>query len=184
MISLVQDRENDFAQEMFVAPVSRYAIIGGKILGETMVSLVQVVAAVGLAAVIGVPIQFGSLLTLVPLAIPVAVFGGAFGLLVMANISEQRTVNQLFPFLIFPQFFLAGVFNPIRELPLILKIASRLAPMTYAVDLMRSVYYQGSEAYREVVLFNPVLDLVVVGGATLLMLVVGTALFVKNERNR
>ena len=41
MISLVIDRENDFSQELFIAPVSRYTIIAGRILGETLVALPQ-----------------------------------------------------------------------------------------------------------------------------------------------
>src|SRR5712692_4235556 len=34
LTSLMDDRQNDFAQEMFVSPVSRYSIVFGKILGE------------------------------------------------------------------------------------------------------------------------------------------------------
>src|SRR3989338_3071756 len=35
IISLVEDRQNDFSQEMFVSPISRYSIIIGKILAES-----------------------------------------------------------------------------------------------------------------------------------------------------
>ncbi len=34
--SLVEDRENDFTQEIFVAPISRYSIILGKIIGGSI----------------------------------------------------------------------------------------------------------------------------------------------------
>src|SRR5262245_29712558 len=36
IISLIEDRENDFSQEMFVSPISRYSIVFGKILGESL----------------------------------------------------------------------------------------------------------------------------------------------------
>src|SRR4030081_3103561 len=39
--SLLEDRQNDFAQEIFVSPISRYSIVLGKILGETFVALAQ-----------------------------------------------------------------------------------------------------------------------------------------------
>src|SRR5216684_8920791 len=42
LTSLMDDRQNDFAQEMFVSPVSRYSIVFGKILGETSVAIMQV----------------------------------------------------------------------------------------------------------------------------------------------
>src|SRR4030081_3574820 len=41
VLSLLEDRQNDFAQEVFVSPVSRYAIVFGKILGESLVALSQ-----------------------------------------------------------------------------------------------------------------------------------------------
>ena len=41
VISLIEDRENDFSQEIFVSPISRYSIVFGKILGESLVALPQ-----------------------------------------------------------------------------------------------------------------------------------------------
>ncbi len=184
IISLVEDRQNDFAQEMFIAPISRYSILLGKILGETLVSLMQIIGIVAFGYIMGIPLDIFSLLRLIPFVFVVAFFGGAFGVFVMSNLSDQRAANQIFPFILFPQFFLAGVFNPIQQLPLPILIASRIAPMTYAVDLLRSVYYYGKPEYDKTVLFNPALNLSVVAGLGIIFLVVGTYIFVKNERNK
>lgn len=184
IISLVADRETDFAQEMFIAPISRYAILLGKILGETMVSIVQIIGVILFAFVIQIPLDVPSLMRTLPFFFAATFFGGAFGVLVMSNLKDQRTASQVFPFVIFPQFFLAGVFNPIQTLPLPILIASRLSPMTYAVDLMRSIYYYGSPEYDQVVLFSPALNIAVVLGVGLLFLIGGTYLFVKNERSK
>jgi ABC-2 type transport system permease protein len=184
IISLVEDRQTDFAQEMFIAPISRYAILFGKILGETMVSFVQLVGVVAFGLIIRIPLDVTALVHLLPFFVIISLFGGAFGVLVMSNLSDQRTANQIFPFLLFPQFFLAGVFNPIIHLPLPILIASRIAPMTYAVDLIRAVYYWGTPEYSKVVLFNPAIDLAVVGGVGLIFLMIGTYFFVRNERNK
>ncbi len=43
--------------------------------------------------------------------------------------------------MLLPQFFLAGVFNPIHDLPLPLAILSALSPLRYAVEFMRNVFY-------------------------------------------
>ena len=184
IISLVEDRQNDFAQEMFIAPISRYAILLGKILGETLVSLVQIVGVLVLAVVIGVPLHWGALPQLLPFFFLCSLFGGAFGVLVMSSLTDQRSANQIFPFLLFPQFFLAGVFNPIRNLPLPLMIASRISPMTYAVDLLRSIYYLGRPEYQETVLFSPLMNIAICVGVGVVFLLIGTFLFVRNERNR
>lgn len=184
IISLIEDRENDFSQEMFVSPISRYSIIIGKILGESSVALAQAVAIISFGVIIGVPLSLPQILSLIPAALIVCLFGGAFGVLVLANLGSQRSANQIFPFLIFPQFFLAGVFNPIHNLPTPLFILSRIAPMTYAVDLIRNVYYHGAPEYSQIVLMNLFLELLIIFIMILIFITVGTYLFVKNERNR
>lgn len=188
IISLIQDRENDFSQEMFVSPISRYSIIIGKIIGESMVSLVQgigvIVFGIFMSIFYNMGISAWQLFISVPAVIAACLLGGAFGVLVMAALSDQRSANQLFPFLIFPQFFLAGVFSPIKFLPLPLLILSRLAPMTYAVDFFRGLYYLGSPEYDLVVLYPPLVDLAIIAVLFLVMISIGTFLFVRNERNR
>lgn len=184
IISLIEDRANDFSQEIFVSPISRYSIIFGKILGETLVSLTQAIGVLVFGFIIGVPISISQMLLFIPAALIACLFGGAFGTIVMANLGNVRSANQIFPFLIFPQFFLSGVFNPIKDSPPILAILSALTPMTYPVDFLRGLYYAGSPEYDKVVLHPPIVDLAVMAVTFIIMLVLGTYLFVKNERNR
>ncbi len=184
IISLIEDRENDFSQEMFVAPVSRYAIILGKIVGESLVALVQLIGVLALGVILRIPFSIPQFLSILPAVLVCCLFGGAFGTIVMANLSDQRKANQVFPFIIFPQFFLAGVFTPIKNLPLPLFWLSRISPMTYAVDLVRSAYFWGTPEYSKVVLYSPFIDLTIIGISFILMLGIGTFLFVRNERNK
>lgn len=185
LISLVQDRANDFSQELFIAPVSRYSIIVGKILGETLVSSFQGVAIVIFGLLVGVPMTLMQILALIPVALVASFLGGAFGLIVMAQMGNERSANQIFPFLLFPQFFLAGVFSPIKDLPFILFVLSRIVPMTYAVDFARGIFYLDRPTeYAKAVLHTPLFNLGVIGIYFTLFLVIGTYFFVKNEKNR
>ena len=184
MISLVIDRENDFSQELFIAPVSRYTIIAGRILGETLVALPQALAIIAFGLIIGIPIPPDKFILLIGTGLVVAFFGGAFGVLVLAFLNNQRAANQVFPFIFLPQFFLAGVFTPIQVMPWYLEIASRIAPLRYAVDFVRGVYYIGSPDYSHVVLQDPSADLAVIVPGFVIFLVVGTFFFVRSERNR
>jgi ABC-2 type transport system permease protein len=184
LISLLADREEDFSQEIFVSPVSRYAIVAGKIIGEALVALPMGLGIVIVGVLIGVPWSPLVLLALIPVSVVVAIYGGAFGLLILSNLSNQRQANQIFPFVLLPQFFLAGVFNPIHNLPLPLAILSALSPMRYAVELMRNVVYglQPGVPAPEMTPF-PV-NAAVIGGSFVVFLVAGTILFVRSERNR
>src|SRR5213593_2246627 len=69
LTSLMDDRQNDFAQEMFVSPVSRYSIVFGKILGETLVAIMQVLPMVLFAVILRVPLTATHLLLLVPVSL-------------------------------------------------------------------------------------------------------------------
>jgi ABC-2 type transport system permease protein len=184
VISLIADREQDFSQEMFVSPISRYSIIFGKIIGESLVALPQALAILLFGFAIGVPLSLPVLLALVPVAFLVAIFGGAFGVLVLSNLKSQQSANQIFPFVMLPQFFLAGVFNPISNLPWFLDILSRLAPMRYAIDLVRDVYYAGHPEPVRVPLLDAPTNLAVIAAMFGLFMLAGTTLFVRSERNR
>ena len=181
MIFLLIDREQDFSQEIFVSPISRYSIIFGKILGESLVALPQAVAIVALGVVLGVPFTPQSLAALALATLIVALFGGAFGVFVLSRLQNQRQANQIFPFVMLPQFFLAGVFNPISNLPLPLDILSKISPMRYAVDLMRDVYYGSGSGIPA---FDLPTNLGIIAAEFALFMVIGTAGFVRAERNR
>lgn len=184
IISLIEDRKNDFAQELFVSPVSRYVLILGKIIGELSVSSIQGLGVVIFALVVGVPLTLSQFISLSPAIIAAGLLGGAFGVLVLANFPSERSANQLFPFIIFPQFFLAGVFSPIKNLPPVLDVLSKISPMRYAVDLVRGIYYTGAPEATKTVLTSPINNLVIMTILFFAFLIPGTLLFVRNERNK
>jgi ABC-2 type transport system permease protein len=184
VISLIADREQDYSQEMFVSPVSRYAIIAGKILGESLVTLPQAGAILLFGAILGVPLNLPVVLLLIPVIFVIGIFGGAFGVLVLSNLRSQQAANQIFPFVMLPQFFLAGVFNPIGNLPWYLDVLSHISPMRYAIDLLRDVYYAQLPESVPVALYALPVNAVVIGVMFVGFMVVGTTLFVRSERNR
>lgn len=184
IISLIEDRENDFTQEIFISPISRYSIVFGKILGESLVALVQGIAVIIFGLFIGIPFTIPSLLGMLVVALIVCLMGGSFGLLLLSSFGSQRAANQILPFLIFPQFFLAGVFNPIQQLPWYIDIFSRISPLRYAVDLTRNVFYAGRPEYSKIVLLSPFINMAIMVLLFTIFLVVGTTLFVRSERNR
>lgn len=185
IVSLIEDRENDFSQEIFIAPISRYSIVFGKIIGESLVALAQGVAIVLFAVLSQITLSPGRLLGLVATAIASSLLGGAFGIMLIGNFNSQRVANQILPYLIFPQFFLAGIFYPVQTLPWYLDILSRLSPLRYAVDFTRNLFYTpGSTEYNKVVLASPAFNLLVLAAMFVVFLVIGTTFFVRRERNR
>jgi ABC-2 type transport system permease protein len=181
VISLIADREQDFSQEIFVSPISRYSIIFGKILGESLVAMPQGIAIIAFGMILGVPFTLGKLVAIIPVLLLIAIYGGAFGVLILSRLDSQRQANQIFPFVMLPQFFLAGVFNPVMNLPLPLEILSKLSPMRYAVDVMRDIFYPSGSG---IALTDLSTNLAIIGVEFVLFMAIGTAGFVRAERNR
>jgi ABC-2 type transport system permease protein len=184
LISLIEDRENDLMQEIFVSPISRYSIVIGKILGEALVALPQALVVVLFAVLVRIDFTPEQLLSLVPTGIAACLLGGSFGLVVLVNLGSQRAAQQVFPFIMLPQYFLAGVFNPLTGLPWYLDLLSRISPLRYSVDLVRGLYYAGQPDYPRVVLDGPGIDLAVTAVLFVMFIGLGTFLFVRGERNR
>lgn len=184
MISLVEDRENDFSRELFVTPVSRLTLVGGKILGESLVAACQGLCVVAFALLAGVRMDAGQLGRMVLPCAGACLLGGAFGLATIAVLPNQRSAMQVFQFLIIPQYVLGGVLVPLHGLPGYLNVIASAFPLRYAVELNRAAFYAGDPGYAQVVTDGPVLDAVVVGGLFAVLLVVGVAVFDYRERTR
>lgn len=184
VLSTNEERSKDLLQDVFVAPISRYTIIFGKIVGETVVSLLQGAGVIFIGSLMGITITPHAMALLLPVGIAVAFLGGAFGVFVLSLLPSTRAAYQIFPIVIFPQIFLSGVFSPIKNLPFHIWIPSRLVPMTYAIDLVRSVFYRGLPEYDQVVLFGMAKNFIISAVFFVIFMLIGTYLFMRNERNR
>lgn len=184
IISLLEDRQNDFSQEIFVSPISRYAIVFGKVFGETLVALPQGIGIILFGAILGVSMNPAQIVALVVTGLVASLYGGAFGMMVLGLMPSRRAADQLFPFVFLPQFFTAGVFVPINNLPLPLEIVSLLSPLRYAVDITRGLFYNGTADFDFVVLFPVWLNVLILGVSFAVFMFIGTFLFVRAERNR
>ena len=184
MISIVEDRENDFSRELFVAPVSRLTLVAGKVAGETLVALCQGAFIVVFAVAFGVRVPPWRLAVLLPPCLACCLLGGAFGLATIAVLPNQRSAMEIFQFLIIPQYVLGGVLVPLHGTARYLDVLAHLMPMRYVVELTRAAFYAGTPGYHQVVSGSPLLDAAVAGGLFVILMTSGAAVFGYRERTR
>jgi ABC-2 type transport system permease protein len=184
MISIVEDRENDFSRELFVTPVTRLTLVAGKVVGETLVAFCQGVFITGFAVVFGVRMTAGQLPALLAPAVACRLLGAAFGLATIAALPNQRSAMQVFQFLIIPQYVLGGVLVPLRGTAFYLDILAHAMPMHYVVELTRAAFYAGTPGYRQVVSGSPALDAAVTAALFAILMIMGVAVFGHRERTR
>ena len=139
--SIVWDREFGFLREMLVAPVQRWAIVVGKCLGGATVATFQGLIFLALAGVAHVPYDPLLLLTLVGELLLLSFTLTAFGVMMAARIKQIQAFMALTQLFVLPLFFLSGALYPLNGLPAWLTVLTRIDPLTYIVDPMRSAVF-------------------------------------------
>lgn len=172
-LEIIWDKQFGFLKETLVAPVSRYQILLGKVLGGATVAMIQgtLVFLITLAAGfrpeswLSLPIAFVFLFL-------VAILSSAMGAAISARLDDMQGFPLIFNFLVQPLFFLSGAIFPLRDLPSVLNLVTRINPFSYGVDGLRY-------AFNGANVFSPFLSIGVLGVASLLMLGIGVYQFSK-----
>jgi ABC-2 type transport system permease protein len=139
-ISIVSDREVGFLKEILVAPVSRAGIVLGVAAGASGVALIQVLLLLVVAPFVGVHLDAGIVLKLVPVAAILTLGLSGLGMLIASIIATQQSYQMLIQVLVFPMIFLAGVFFPVNTVPAWMAVLSKINPVTYGVDAIRQIF--------------------------------------------
>jgi ABC-2 type transport system permease protein len=137
---LVEDIEGGYFDKLRAAPVSRTAIVMGRLIAELVKGLIIAVALIALGLVFGITIASGplGLVLLVGLtALWGVVFVGFMQLIALKTRSAAATNSAGLVF--FPLLFLTPNFVPRDLLTRPMEIAATLNPVTYVMEAMRSL---------------------------------------------
>ncbi len=172
-MEIIWDRQIGFLKETLVAPVSRFEIALGKILGGATVSTAQGVLVFLIALLFG--FRPDSLIML-PVGLLFLFLIGfmftAFGVVVASRLEDMQAFPIILNFLIMPLFFLSGALYPLDDLPQALDAVARFDPLSYGVDGLRG-------ALSGVSYFGSGLDLIVLAALSLVLFLLGSYLFSK-----
>ncbi len=182
--TLVDDHDIDFNQEMLVSPVSRYSLVIGKILGSTFGAIVSMAGTLIVGLFMGITLNISQLLLILLLSPLMCLAAGAMAMIFIGLIKSKKAANMAVMLITMPQMFLSGAIIPINNSSGVLLVLNRIMPMTYCLDLARSVVYAGTKEYDQVVLFNPMVNFVAIIALTVGCLIIGTFFFARTERNR
>jgi len=141
-ISIIWDKEFGFLKEILVAPVRRSSIVIGKALSGTAVSTIQAVIVLLLFPVIGIKLTFIQFITTVIVCMVVAFSISSFGIVLATFYESYESFSVIMNFIIMPMFFLSGAMYPVKVLPLPLKYASAINPLTYGVDALKNTVFR------------------------------------------
>jgi ABC-2 type transport system permease protein len=143
---LVEDIEGGYFDKLRAAPVSRAAIVLGRLIAEAVKGVVIATALVVLGMIFGISVESGPLgfVLLIGLtALWSVVFVGFMQLVALKTRSAAATNSAGLVF--FPLLFLTPNFVPRDLLTRPMEIASTLNPVTYVMEALRSLLLEDLE---------------------------------------
>ena len=146
-LAMVYDREMGLMRLLLTAPLPRWWVLACKLLATTVLSLLQALAFVIVAALLGTSLPWlGAHSVNILLAVAgSALMLGALGLLLSVHIKQLENFAGTMNFVIFPMYFMSTALYPLWKLEesgaqWVYQIA-RFNPFTHAVEWMRFAIY-------------------------------------------
>jgi ABC-2 type transport system permease protein len=149
-ISIIEDRREGFLQSVLVAPLPRWAMVLGKVLGGTLIALVQGLIFLALAIAFQIELSAAAVAAGVGVMFLVAWGLTSLGFVLAWRLDSTQGFHAIMSVLLMPMWLLSGAFFPAptgegvveRGVALLMTIN----PMTYGVAALRRVLVNDSGA--------------------------------------
>lgn len=143
-ISIAREKETGTMEVLLVSPLKPFHIIVGKVIPYILLSFINALIILVLAAtVFGMPFQ-GSLLLLLLESILFIVMALSMGILISTVSNSQQTAMLLSMFaLMLPTILLSGFIFPIENMPLPLQLFSHIMPSKWFIIIIKNIMLKG-----------------------------------------
>ena len=144
-IALAQELQKGVIDRLKSMPMARSAVLAGRLVADTIRMFVTIVIVVGVGYAVGFRFENG-----VGLAIAMIVLATVFGLAICCisaytglAIGDEESVQAFGLIWLFPLTFLSSAFVPISSMPGWLQAFANNQPVTYVINVMRSMALGG-----------------------------------------
>jgi ABC-2 type transport system permease protein len=142
-VAFLRERSQGTLERLMVSPLSRTELVLGYVTGFTLFALIQsivillfVIYVLRVHTLGNLPLIFLVTVTLTIAAVNLGIFLSAFA-------RNELQIIQFIPLVLVPQALLGGLFFPVETLPIVLKQAAYVMPLTYANFALKDVMLRG-----------------------------------------
>jgi len=143
-ISIIEDRREGFMQSVLTAPMPRWAMVLGKLLGGSAIALAQGLLFLLLGLAVGIPFSLAGWSGAVLFAAIAALGLTGLGFVIAWRTDSVQGFHAIMSILLFPLWLLSGAFFPPPDGWL--GWVMTFNPLTYAVAGLRHFIYWGDAA--------------------------------------
>jgi ABC-2 type transport system permease protein len=141
MMSLIQDRNEGFLLSVLAAPVSRSAIVLGKVLGGTTLAAIQGIVLLVFAPLVGVHLTLVTVALAVLITLLMSFELTALGFAIAWPMDSPQAFHAIVNLILLPMWMLSGSLFPADGASGWLRIIMHLNPLTYGVDALRNALF-------------------------------------------
>tara|TARA_B100000676_G_scaffold45869_1_gene44399 strand:- start:5536 stop:6264 length:729 start_codon:yes stop_codon:yes gene_type:complete len=143
-ISFLRERALGTLDRLLTTPVSRADIMLGYSISFFFFAFIQSnIILFFTIFILDISYQ-GGIWNMFIVVILTAIVAVNLGVFISTFAKNEFQVIQFIPLLLAPQIFLSGVIQPVENLPNLLQNVSKVLPLTYAVEGLRSIMIDGS----------------------------------------
>ena len=144
-IAVIWERDLGVVHKLLVSPARRSSLVFGKAVSAGFRGLVQAAVIYLIAVVMHIAIRPEPLAILGVLAAVLLVSGlfSTFSLIIACVVKTRERFMGIGQFLTMPIFFASNAIYPISMMPAWLRVISRINPLSYEVDGLRSLMLAG-----------------------------------------
>src|SRR5213595_1479112 len=144
MMSVIEDRKEGFLLSVLVAPVSRSAIVLGKVLGGTTLSTIQGLIFLVFAPLVGIHIGLGRYVLVVITVFLVSFALTALGFAIAWPMDSNQAFHAIINLFLIPLWLLSGSLFPLTGASKWIRVLVLANPLTYGVEALRQLLFPGS----------------------------------------
>jgi ABC-2 type transport system permease protein len=146
MMSVIEDRKEGFLLSVLVAPVSRTAIVLGKVLGGTTLAAAQGMVFLIFAPFAGVHLDAWQVLLVAVVVFLVSFSLTALGFAIAWPMDSSQAFHGIVNLFLIPMWLVSGALFSITGASKWIQWIMRLNPLTYGVEALRSLMYPGTNS--------------------------------------
>lgn len=144
-LMLVWDRESGNLSKLLVSPTSRYSIVFGKSLSAGLRSIAQGAVVILLILLVGIRFRTNPILVLMvfPAIVLIAAVSASISIFFTSLLKTRERVMGIGQVLTMPLFFTSNALYPVSIMPWWLQWIAHLNPLTYGINILRSLMLTG-----------------------------------------
>jgi ABC-2 type transport system permease protein len=146
MMSVIDDRKEGFLLSVLVAPVSRTAIVLGKVLGGTTLAAVQGMVFLIFAPFAGVHLDAVQVLLIAVVVFLVSFSLTALGFAIAWPMDSSQAFHGIVNLFLIPMWLVSGALFSMTGASKWIQWIMRLNPLTYGVEALRSLMYPATNS--------------------------------------